>query len=427
MGHTVNQNRRYVVTLAAVAAMILIVGSLLRPRQLSTDAPIPAPSQAELSRLTQLSQRRTLDNIAEYFATVADEAGEGVVWLPSLSRSGLVWERGLVLTARTEWRFPDVATLSTPAGDIGVAAVAAGPHLPIAALRLSDVRGLRPPRRRSAAFLAAGAWMLALWHDGRAVSFTPAHFLGTVPVRCVGQLVDEVLSNVPWTLEMAGGGLFDLDGNLVGVIVPCSERVAAVAVADVEMLFHQGQTLEGRLLRRYGLRVNLLSEAEQEHLGRGEELVVREVWTDYLADAAGLVPGDSLIAINDQPITSPDQLEPLAEATRLETFDVLVYRGEDLVRIQLPGDPSVFETSGDATSAAGLMGKAPPVGQVIDTVVPESRADVAGIRAGDRLLRIDALEAEDVDQVRNVLSPDRETPVFVELERDGRRWVVLLP
>lgn len=422
-----NQNRQYVLTLAAVAALILVVGSLLRPSQPSTDAPVPAPSQAELSRLTQLSQRRALDSMTDYFANVADDAADGVVWLPSLGRSGLVWEPDLVLTAKTEGRFPEVATLATPDGDIGVAAVVAGPQLPIAALRWPDVRGLRPPRRRSPAFLTNGAWMLALWHGDREVTFTPAHFLGTARVRCAGRLVDEVLSSVPWTLGMAGGGLFDLDGNLVGVIVPCAERVAAVAVADVETLLRQGQTLEGRLLGRYGLRLGLLTDAEQEYFGRGEELVVREVWTDYPADAAGLAPGDSLIALNDEPIASPTQLEPLAAATGLDAFDLMVSRGEDLIGIQLSVAPAPLETLGDSTSAAGLMWKAPPVGHVVDAVAPESRADEAGIRAGDRLLRIDRLEPEDVDQVREVLSPDRETPAFVELERGGRRWGVLLP
>ena len=68
-------------------------------------------------------------------------------------------------------------------------------------------------------------------------------------------------------------GLLDLDGNLVGVIVPCPERVAAVA--DVEILLLQGQTLEGRFLRRCRLLVDLLTEAGQEH---------RTLGTDALPD-----------------------------------------------------------------------------------------------------------------------------------------------
>ena len=410
--------------------MILVVGSLLRPRQSTstTDEPVPAaPSQAELSRLTRSTQRRSLDDMTEFFGTVARDARTGVVGLPSLGRSGLVWEPGLVLTARTEWRFPDAATLSTPAGDIGVAAVAAGPHLPIAALRMSDVQGLLPPQRELATSLETGAWTLALWRRDNEVSFTPTHFLGIAPLRCGGQLVDEVLFSVPWTREMAGGGLFNLDGDLVALIVPCAERFAAVAAGDIDALLTQAQSLEGQLLKRYGVRLALLTEAEQEHLGRGEGLIIREVWTEYLADAAGLAPGDSLVAINAELIGRLEQLEPLAEPMGFDVFDVAVYRGENLVRVQLPTDPSVLETIEDATSVAGLVWKPPSVGYVIDAVVPQSRADTAGIRAGDRLLRINTIEPEDLDQVRDVLSPERETPAFVELERGGRRWGVLLP
>ena len=421
-------NRRYIVTLAAVATMILVVGSLLRPRQPTTDEPMPpAPSQAELSRLAQATQRRSLDDMTDYFANVARDARAGVVGLPSLSRTGIVWEPGLVLTARTEWRFPDAATLSSPAGDIGVAAVAAGPHLPIAALRMSDVQGLRPPIRGPTTVLEPGEWTLALWRRDNEVSFTPAHFLGTTPIRCGGLLVDEVLSSVPWTREMAGGGLFTLDGTLVAVIIPCAERFAAVAGRDIDALLSRGQTLEGQLLRRYGVRLDVLTEVEQEHLGRGDGIIIREVWTEYLADTAGLAPGDFLVAINAELIGRPDQLEPLAEAPGFDAFDVAVYRRENLVRVELPTDSSVLETPNDATGAAGLVWHLPPVGYIIDAVVPQSRADAAGIRAGDRLLRIDTIEPQDLDEVREVLSPERPTPVFLELERHGRRWGMLLP
>ena len=62
----------------------------------------------------------------------------------------------------------------------------------------------------------------------------------------------------------------------------------------------------------------------------------------------------------------------------------------------------------------------------MDTVAADSRAADAGIRAGDRLLRIDGVEIADPDQVRDVLAPDRETDAFVELERAGRRFGILL-
>jgi len=65
-------------------------------------------------------------------------------------------------------------------------------------------------------------------------------------------------------------------------------------------------------------------------------------------------------------------------------------------------------------------------GLTVDAVASDSQANAAGISAGDLLLRINGVAVQDTNQVRDVLSPDRTTSVFVELERTGRRWIVLL-
>ena len=78
---------------------------------------------------------------------------------------------------------------------------------------------------------------------------------------------------------MAGGGVFDLDGRLLGVIIPCSGRFVAVDSESIEMLLRQGRTVESRLLGRYRLRLGPLTDEEVEYYGSGEGAVVREVWT----------------------------------------------------------------------------------------------------------------------------------------------------
>lgn len=418
--------RRYIVTLATVAAGILILGSLLRPRETTTDVPIRRPSQAELSRLARLAQRRSLDSMTEYFSAVAGDVESSVVELPNLRRSGLVWEPGLVLTARTERRFPYATTVSTPAGDVGVAAVSAGPHLPVAALRMSSIEGIRIPRKRPAGMLNQGEWTVAVWRQDRQANFTPAHFLGTAPVRCGEHTVDELLSSVTWTHDMAGGGLFDLDGNLVAIIVQCDRGFSAISTGDVAALLSIGQSLEGQLLNRFGLRSSVLTESEARHVGLSHGVVIREIWKGYPADGVGLAPGDVLFALGANPIDNPDDLEPLA-TTDATIFDMTVYRNGTLLDIQLSTQTPLVAPSDTLSPAEGLDWETPPGGLTVDTVAPDSQANAAGISAGDRLLRINGVEVQEPDQVRDVLSPDRETSVFVELERDGRRWVVLLP
>ena len=424
MRHT---NRRYVVTLALVAAGILVFGSLLRPRQPSTDQPALGLSQADRSRLARYTQRSALDNMTDYFRNVVNDASGRIVQLPSLARTGLVWEPGVVLTVRTERRFPDAATLSTSMGDIGVVPSVAGPHLPIAALRMPEVDGFAEVLRRRASLLDPGSWTVALWRRNRELHFTPAHFLGIASAQCDEQPVDELLSSVSWTEEMAGGGVFDLDGRLLGVIVPCGGRFVAADSESIEMLLRQGRTVESRLLGRYGLRLGPLTDEEVEYYGSGEGVVVREVWTGYLAAEAGFMPGDIVVAVNAEPIATSEQLEPLTAPAGVEAFDVAIRRRGELLVVQLPTDPSLPDRRPATTGASGLVWESPLEGYVIDTVIPGSPADTVGIRSGDRLLRIDGEAPANLAQVGAGLAPGRRMPAFVELERRGRRWGVLLP
>ena len=418
--------RRYVATLAVVAGGILLVGYWLRPTQPTTDEQIPAPSQTELSRLTQITQRRSLDDMTDYFSTVADDVQASVVGLPSLELSGVMWAPGVALTARTEPRFPLATTVSTPGGVIGVASDVFGPQIPIATVQMSDMQGLAPPRQRSAAVLSPGSWMLAVWRRQRAVSFVPAHFLGTAIVQCGDQAVDELRSNVAWSRDMAGGGLFDLDSNLIGIILPCSDRFAAVAVEGISTMLQEGSSAIGRVLGRYGVLFDSLTEDEQVYFGRGGGVVIREVWTGYPADAAGLKPGDILIAINAEPIGAPEQLDPLGDAVDVDTLDVAVLRGEEMIPVVLSTDASLLAAPDELDVQPGIVWEPGPVGHLIDSVIPDSPADLAGIRAGDRLVRIDSQEPVDLAQAVETLAPDREESVFLEIDRAGRRWGVLL-
>ena len=418
--------RRYIATLAAVAGGILLFGYWLRPTQPTTDVQVPAPSQTELSRLTQITQRRSLDDMTDYFSTVADDVRASVVGFPGLELSGVMWEPGVALTARTDPRFPLATTVSTPGGDIGVASDVFGPRIPIATVQMSDIQGLAPPRQRSAAVLSPGSWMLAVWRRERAVNFVPAYFLDTAIVQCGDQRVDELRSNVAWSRDMAGGGLFDLDSSLIGVILLCGDRFAAVAVESIGTMLQHGSSTIGRVLGRYGVLFDSLTEDEQRHFGRGGGVVIREVWTGYPADSAGLIPGDILIAINAEPIGAPEQLDPLGDAVDLDTFDVAVLRGDEIVTVVLAADTSPISAPDEFDGRPGIVWEQEPVGHLVDAVVPDSPADVAGVRAGDRLVRIDNQEPVDLAHAVETLAPGREKSVFLEIDRAGRRWGVLL-
>ena len=60
----------YVAVLAVIAGSILMVGSLMKPVELEPE-PAALPTQADSARLQRIAQRRSLEDMAEYFAETA--------------------------------------------------------------------------------------------------------------------------------------------------------------------------------------------------------------------------------------------------------------------------------------------------------------------------------------------------------------------
>ncbi len=75
--------------LLAAAALILVVGSILKPEPTATTEAVPA--QSEVRRLYRLSLRTSVDRMTEYFALVAGDIDPFVVRLAQLVVSGIVW------------------------------------------------------------------------------------------------------------------------------------------------------------------------------------------------------------------------------------------------------------------------------------------------------------------------------------------------
>ena len=288
-----------------------------------------------------------------------------------------MWKPGVALTARTDPHFPLATTVSTPGGDVGVASVIFGPQIPVATVRMSDAQGLASPRRRLAAGLSPGTWMLAVWRRDRVVNFVPAYFLDTAAIQCGDHMTEELRSNVTWSRDMAGGGVFDLDSSLIGVILPCDDRFAAIAVAGIDTMLQHGGSPEGRVLGRYGIRFEFLTEDEQQYFGRETGLIVREVWAGYLADEAGLNPGDILIAINAEPIGVLEQLELLADAVDIDMFDVAVLRGDELVPVELPAGATPVAEQKELDVQPGIIWEPASIGHLVEAIIPDSPADTA--------------------------------------------------
>ncbi len=333
---------KYIAILALVSASILISGSLLKPDKKPREQPL---SETEMTRLQRLAQRQSLDNMADFFVQVATDVQASVVRLPTAGRSGVIWGPDLVVTANTEQHFADSEGFWAPNGKaISAETTVAAPGLPIAAVQARQEAVLPMATRLPVEFLRPGRWVLAVWRRANQEhAFAPGTFLGTQEVRCWENSFQEVVSTLALNDVMAGGGLFDLDGNLLGMVTLCDGRPTVISGESVQSALDYGATFDGLMATRYGMGVANLGEKEQAYYKRKDGALIRETWRGYRGDQAGLLPGDVIVELEGKPVRSVDDLEVLVLPLALETF-----------QLQHPARPQ--DHAGGAARAAAQLG-----------------------------------------------------------------------
>jgi S1-C subfamily serine protease len=404
--------------LALVSALILAVGWFGRPRDIP-EAPAPVPSETELEQLARRAERRSLEGMTRYFKGVSREAAASIARVPSHGVSGIVWDERRVV----------VPTLDAPPSSGGVPVALAssvsqarlavwGPNLPVAALLLVEP-GTRVPARRAAEPPPVGGWVVAVWRTDAGSTFAAGNFHQQAAMTCADVPVEQMSTTLALNHAMLGGGLFDLEGNLLGVIVECRGQLEVIAAAGVEPIIAR-DTAEQRLLGTYGILVRPLALEEQEYFKTGDGLLVPEVWTDFGGDVAGLRPGDIVLTVNGKAATSPADLAVAAASA--SPVNLVVQRGRLTVPIQLQAGDGAANS--EATAGEGVKWESVPRTFTIDAVRPGSREQRAGLQPGDQLLRLDQVEARTLDQVKRRLRAP--SPVLVEVSRDRRRLAILV-
>jgi len=408
---------------------VLIFGVLLKPKQ----APEPTISGEETLRLQTLTQRRNLENLAVYFSEVAGGIQPGLVWLNEIGMTGLVWnQEGLIVTASPNQSAPTAVTALTSTGNITLEAEVLSGNFRVASLKAPQDSRLQPVHKGTPHGLTPGMWIIQIARQaGGNYLFTPGVYGGVASTNCGASEYQTLQSNFPLTESAVGGGIFDVDGNLLALVVRCDDHFAAVITADVDREIARTTSFEGQLLRSYGLEVIGLDNVSRKYFHINEGVMVREVTDQQAADAANLMPGDVITALDNAPVRGPDDLRPLImpedhPSNDHPGFQLEVRRNRRTVRIALK--PNSSRTSGKlpGTEYRGIGLADPAQGYLVGTVMRGSRAERASIQAGDRLLLVDGKRPANQAAVRKILSDQNRDPIFVVLRRESRKIGIFL-
>jgi S1-C subfamily serine protease len=290
---------------------------------------------------TTLSSSSLLAGVSNELADAVERAGAGVVTVDARRRhpaTGIVWTAdGLVVTANHVVERDEEIEVGLPDGrTVGAALVGRDPGSDLAVLRVEATD--LTPLERTASEPRVGNLTLAI---GRPGPSGPMASLGVVTAvagplrfRGGGGLERYVRAGVAMLPGFSGGPLVDSAGRLIGLNSSTLGRAGQLTVlaesidATVATLLQHGRVRRGYL--GVGAQGVQLPDALARALDNGQEqgLLIVSVERGGPADAAGLMLGDVILAIDGESVGQVEQLQERLTGDRVgRSVPVRIARG----------------------------------------------------------------------------------------------------
>jgi S1-C subfamily serine protease/predicted esterase len=298
-----------------------------------------------------------------------------------------------------------------------------------------DAKDLPVPEAFPKAEVEIGAWSLSLGRtlDNNA-DHPPSMSAGIISAtnRIWGKAYQTDAKTSPVNY---GGPLVSIDGRVFGVIVPASNRAegetAGVDVYDggigFAVPFDDVLKVLPKLKEGKDLKRGLLGITPQTADTYNGQPVIGSIQPDSAAARAGLAAGDKILEINGKPIPNYSALQhvmgPLYEG---DEITVKVSRGgkdQEFKGIKLSGTVTAYV---NAFFGVLPMRDDPGPGVEVRYVYPKSPADVAGIKAGDRITKFGGATPLPIHNRAALLAalqrsaPNTEVKVEVKRKGDGK-------
>jgi serine protease Do len=305
---------------------------------------------------------------------------------------------GYVLTSAFNFANKPAAIFVTIPGqkDRFVAKVVATDQTRMLTLLKIDAAGLPVPKTAPKRDFRVGQTALALGRTWSQPETIPSVSVGIISAlgRIWGKAIqtDAKVSPVNY-----GGPLVDLQGRVLGVLVPASPRGEgetagiewydsgigfAIPLEDINAVLPRLQT--GKDLRKGQL--GILLKSDDMH---GATPEVASVLADSTAARAGLKQGDVVVQIDGHPVLSEAQMRHvLGPKYEGDSVALKVKRGAE--EISFPNLKLAGSVSSHVHAFLGILPLRddPEPGEEIRYVYPKSPAEAAGLKVGDRILRL---------------------------------------
>lgn len=398
--------------MAIISATILIIGLLLKPhdklRPSPQDARVDAV-RADLNSLRELAQRNTLRNTSNRFSEMAS-ADAAYLLETDGGKTAVVWsDAGLLISASQ--RLPALPVVSDGKQSIATPSIW-GAGLPFT---LYQAKHLSESADSTAKLedLEPGTWIVVDTLGPQGPEFVSGMYSGTGKTTCEGVDYDKVLLSAPFDSRFLGAGMFDIDGDLIAILAQCDREVAAIPVEEIVAHIADLRRPEQTPFAHLGFLVKPIAAPLDGLLPGASGMVVTDVWANWPAGIAGLAPGDVLLAVNNAPAVSVQQV---ADALRSMPVQLRVQKTPHvIVNITLEAQPAAPEFELGSQADGVVIAN-------VSTAI-ESRL---GLRAGDSIMSVGGHPATE-KSVSQLLSSRANTPSLITVQRGTRQFLVVVP
>jgi S1-C subfamily serine protease len=288
-----------------------------------------------------------LRDLSDALAATVEIAGSSVVRVEARRRlpaSGIVWSSdGVIVTAHHIIERDENISIGLPDASsdqsVPVTLVGRDPTTDLAVLRVASsgvqASSLTPTTWAEPESLKVGHLVLALGRPGRTAQATLGivSALGESWRTPAGGRVDAYLqTDLVMYPGFSGGPLVDVSGQVLGLNSSALLRGISVTVPTptlrqvVETLLAHGHVRRGYL--GVGAQAVRLPEALKEHVGQETGLLLISVEADGPAGRGGLLLGDTIVALEGQPVRHMDDLLALLSSDQAgATVPVRIVRG----------------------------------------------------------------------------------------------------
>lgn len=375
-------------------------------------------SESDLGRFQQLPQRRQLRDLWRNIPAAVEKASRRLLPLRSEPHTAVVWDPERAITAfdLSNPPFRARATLASGGQFTELKPVPSSAAAPLRVWSLpSNVSADFPAPDLNAQPQIDDMVIAVSRTEGGQTPDAEGFYQSRANASCGTLRYKQIASTVPLSGGLIGGGLFTLDGRLLGIVVSCFGDTVVMSVDSVAAVLAQPASTSDRFDLLYGMTV-----AET-----GDGVSVTSVWAESIAGMSGLRAGDTLIAVANQPVRSLADLDSLSNPE--VPHDMTVQRNRRALSVILAPAPLQPLLAQAEIQGITFQDGAAPSRVAVTAIAPESPWAAAGLQRADILLRVNDAPIRDLKDAIAALSRRRSAPLHLEVMRANSVAGVILP